>query len=202
MKVLYLRKMGCDLKAPAPILNNYRVRVIENIDILYNGEALNVFFEFCHGAFWHYRTENLRTGAPLKKPVYIFDLEHGLWLDTQYEVLKGTWPDGAPYYASYRHSILEKEFHNERLEYSEASILEVVNRYKIGEKFTTILFIDEAAAAIVNRIGGFREKDIISNGCYFSVGDTWNDSHKVVRITSKAGGNSCEVDLVTGSICG
>lgn len=65
--VLYLRKMGMDDDSIKTDVKNHRVRVIENIDIIYKGEKYNMFFEFTHGAHIRYRTANKRTGAPLKK---------------------------------------------------------------------------------------------------------------------------------------
>lgn len=48
--VLYLREMGMDDNSIKTDVKNHRVRVLENIDIIYNGEKYNMFFEFTHGA--------------------------------------------------------------------------------------------------------------------------------------------------------
>lgn len=221
--VLYLMEMGSDLKEIKTNVKNCRVRVLENIDILYKGKVYSMFFEFLHGTHWHYRTENLRNGKPLKKPVYTVDLVDGVYLDTQFEELQGTWQDGTPYYASYRNSALEKEFYNEHHEYTKKDILEIVNRYKIGEKFTEVCLVETRAKEIIKSSGGWRELDILGEGrdfrtegdSYFERGETWNDEHKIMRCNKRAwvecdNGKArklevvdfCEVDLITGRITG
>ena len=80
---LYLLEMGCNDPEINTDVKNHRVRVVERVDIIFKGKPYNMFFEFLHGKHWHYRTENKRTGAPLKKPVYVVDLEDGMHLDTQ-----------------------------------------------------------------------------------------------------------------------
>ena len=215
--ILYLLEMGCNDPEINTDVKNHRVRVVERVDIIYKGKPYNMFFEFLHGKHWHYRTENKRTGEPLKKPVYVVDLENGMHLDTQYEELAGTWSDGAPYYNSYRKSDLEHEFYNEHLEFTRKNILKVINRYKIGEKFTDVCLIEETAADIIRKIGGWRELDILGKAskynygeCYFQIGETWTAEHKIVRVVKNRHddsgkwitGDFCEVDLVTGKITG
>lgn len=215
--ILYLMEMGCNDPEIGTDIKNHRVRVLENIDILYKDKEYNMFFEFLHGVHWHYRTENKRNGAPLKKPVYTIDVNDGLFIDTQFERLEGTWSDGTPYYSSWRKSDLEREFFNKHLEYTRKNILKVVNRYKVGEKFTEVCLIEETAANIIRKIGGWRELDILGNAsrsnygeCYFKKGETWTPEHKIVRVVKnrhdKSGkwltGDYCEVDLVTETITG
>ena len=215
--ILYLMEMGCNDPGISTDVKNHRVRVLENIDIRYQGIEYNMFFEFCQGNHWHYRTENLRTGKPLKKPVYVLDLVDGLHLDTQFEKLEGYWKDGTPYFSSWRLFTLEREFYNKHLEYTRKNILQVVNRYKIGEKFTDVCLVEETAAAIIRKIGGWRELDILGKAskynygeCYFQKGDTWTADHKIIRVVKsrrddtgkRTGGEYCEVDLVTGRITG
>ena len=133
--------MGCDDNNITTDIKNHIVRVIENIDIIYKGKKYNMFFEFWQCTHWNYRTTNKRTGAPLKKPVQEIILKDALHLDTQFEELQGTWADGAPYYASYRKSDLEQEIWNEHHKYTQADILEIINRYAI-EKYDCIEFIN------------------------------------------------------------
>lgn len=140
--VLYLRKMGMDDDTIKTDVKNHRVRVVENIDIIYKGEKYNMFFEFMHGAHRRYRTTNKRTGAPLKKAVEEIILKDGIYISTQFERLEGTRKDGTPYYSSYRNLDFESEFCNEHHEYTKKDILEIVNRYKVGEKFTDVCLIN------------------------------------------------------------
>lgn len=60
---------------------------------------------------------------------------------------------------------------------------------------------------IVQRQGGFREKDILRNPHIIEQGETWNDEHKVLNVLeaepqSDGYRNGFAVDLVTMSICG
>lgn len=142
MKTLYLLKMGCDDNNITTNIKNHRVRVVENIDISYKGEIYNMFFEFCRGTHRRYRKTNKRTGAPLKREVEELIVKNGLYVDTQFEKLERVAEDGTPIYSSWRHSGLENEFYNEHLEYTREAVLEVINRYKIGEKYTDICLID------------------------------------------------------------
>lgn len=221
---LYLMEMGMHDEKIATDVKNHRVRVINNIDIVYNGEKYNLFFEFTQGAHWYYRTTNKRNGEPLKRPVTEIILKDGIFIDTQYEkeqITKGT---GYKYMASYRLSSLEKEFYNEHLDYSRKSILKIVNRYKVGEKFTDVCLIEETAKNIILKNGGFREKEILGLGkdfntqgdSFFEIGETWTDKHKIVRCNEREWKpviyeyrpdgrelvitDFCEVDLVTGKI--
>lgn len=201
--VLYLREMGMNDNSISTDIKNHRVRVVKNIDILYKGEKFNMFFEFMQGKHWHFRTENKRTGAPLKKPVYTVDLMDGLYIDTEHERLGGYFGDGMPWYSSFRKSDLEKEFYNEHHAYTRKDILEVVNRYKIGEKFDAVCLVEETATAIIKKIGGWRELDILNNDPLFTIGDTWTEEHKIVRCYKRSdAGAVCEVDLVTKKITG
>ena len=59
---------------------------------------------------------------------------------------------------------------------------------------------------IVNKNGGFREKNVYENPHHFEIG-TWNDEHKVVYVISNYADDdghrdSFSVDLVTMRICG
>lgn len=145
MKTLYLLKMGCDDNDITTDIKNHRVRVVENIDICYKGKTYNMFFEFCQGAHRRYRTTNKRTEAPLKREVEEIIVKDGLYINTCFDKLERVAEDGTPLYTSWRHNELEQEFYEEHREYTQKDILEVVNRYNIGEKYTNICLIDRFA---------------------------------------------------------
>lgn len=216
-KTLYLKEMGMDDKNIHTDVQNHRVRVIKNIDIVYQGEAYNMFFEFTQGAHRNYRTTNKRTGAPLKKPVKEIIIKDGLYLDTQFERPE-TFSDGTPYFSSWRHSKMEREFFEEHHSYTRADILDIINRYSI-EKYNKVVLIEEETRKIINRIGGYREKEILAENAdfqtegssYMEIGNTWNNEHKIVRVNRQEWEKTengrklvvtdfCEVDLVTGKI--
>lgn len=217
---LYLLEMGMNDNNIGTDLKNHRVRTLENVDIIYNGTAYNMFFEFTQCVHWHYRRENKRTGAPLKHPVYTVDVKDGLGIDTQYEKVNEN-----GFEMSYRCRAFEAEFWAEHREYTRRNILEVVNRYKVGAPFTDVKLVDETAAGIIRKIGGWRELDILnSNDSYFEVvRENWDDEHKIVRCHKRyweyvddgktyyygsrprkwiTTGETCDVDLVTGRITG
>ena len=132
--VLYLMEMGMNDNNIATDIKNHRVRVIENIDIIYKGKKFNMFFEFTQGTHRRYRTTNKRTGAPPKKAVKEIILKDGLYIDTEFKKLEGTRKDGKPYYGSYRESDFEREIWEEHHAYTKKDILEIVNRYKVGNR--------------------------------------------------------------------
>lgn len=146
MKTLYLLKMGCDDDNITTNIKNHRVRVIENIDIRYKGETYNMFFEFCQGVHRRYRKTNKRTGAPLKREVEEIIVKDGLYVNTQFEKLERVAEDGTPLFSCWRNTALEQEFYEEHHAYTREDILEVVNRYKIGEPFTEVCLIDRVDA--------------------------------------------------------
>lgn len=211
--VLYLMEMGMNDNTIATDVKNHRVRVLENIDIIYKGEKYNMFFEFTHGAHRRYRK------TPHGNTVKEIILKDGIYIDSQFEKLEGTRKDGTPYYSSWRKSDLEAEFYEEHHEYTKKDILEIVNRYKVGEKFTDVCLIETTTAEIIRKKGSYREKEILGDGknfqidgdSYFSIGDTWTEEHKAVRCNKEVwvptrNGRKlevvdfCEVDLITGRI--
>ena len=97
-------------------------------------------------------------------------------------------------------SALEKEVHAKIPEYNKADILNVVNTYSV-QKYNKIVFVDEKATEIINRIGGFREKDILTRRHYFRVGE-WTAEHKIIDVVDDANNNSVSVDNQTGRITG
>jgi hypothetical protein len=67
--------------------------------------------------------------------------------------------------------------------------------------------IEKQIKQIVNSCGGYREKEIYNNGCFFDRAETWNNEHKVINVLSilpdEDGYRSgFAVDLITGDICG
>lgn len=209
---LYLLEMGMYDNDISTDIKNHRIRVIENIDIIYKGEKYNMFFEFTQGTHRHYRTTNKRTGAPLKKAVEEIILKDGLFIDTEYERTE-TDKSGFTWTSSWRRADLEREFYEEHHAYTKRDILNVVNRYKVGEKFTDICLIETAATNIIKKIGGWREKDMLNGDSFFQIGETWTAEHKIVRCnkriwTPTENGRKletidfCEIDLVTGKITG
>lgn len=206
-------EMGMNDNTIATDVKNHRVRVLENIDIIYKGEKYNMFFEFTHGAHLRYRK------TPHGNTVKEIILKDGIYIDSQFEKLDGTRKDGTPYYSSWRKSDLEAEFYEEHHEYTKKDILEIVNRYKVGEKFTDVCLIETTTAEIIRKKGGYREKEILGDGknfqidgdSYFSIGDTWTEERKTVRCNKEVwvptrNGRKlevvdfCEVDLITGRI--
>lgn len=139
--ILYLLKMGMDDDNISQDIKNHRVRVIENINIFYKGVKYNMFFEFSHGIHRRYMTTNKRTGKPLKKEVEEIIIRDGLYIDTEFEKTEIN-NDGREYQISQRKLDLENEFYKEHHAYTKKDIIEVVNRYKIGEKFTDIYLIE------------------------------------------------------------
>ena len=67
---------------------------------------------------------------------------------------------------------------------------------------SNVFYIDQEARAIIEKRGGYREKEILANDCVFSVGGTWNNDHKTVRVFSRTLQKSCEVELISGQITG
>lgn len=215
---LYLIEMGMHDNNISTDIKNHRVRVIENIDIVYKGEKYNMFFEFTQGKHWNYRTTNKRTGTPLKKAVKEIILKDGIFIDTQFEKPE-TDSTGRTWFSSWRKCDLEEEFYKEHLEYTKESILKIVNRYKVGAPFTDVCLIETAAADIIRNKGGYREKEILGEnkdfqtegGSYFTIGETWTEEHKTVRCNKEEWKpcengrhlettDFCEVDLITGEI--
>ena len=217
---LYLLEMGMNDNNITTDIKNHRVRVVENIDIVYNDEKYNMFFEFTQCTHYNYRTTNKRTGAPLKKPIRELIIKDGLHMDTEFEKMDGTSAAGTPFMMTYRKGDLEQEIRNEHHAYTKQDILEIVNRYKVGEKFTNVCLIEATATEIIKSVGGYRERDVLNeNKDFQTYGDSyfsiihWDDMRKVVRCNkrewqpTKDGKKlvitaTCDIDLVTGAIVG
>lgn len=218
--ILYLLEMGMNDNSIKTDIKNHRIRVIENIDIIYKSVKYNVFFEFTQGIHRRYRRTNKRTGAKLKKEVEEIILKDGIYIDTEYKNPE-TDSTGRTWVSSWKMSDLEKEFYKEHLEYTKESILKIVNRYKIGEPFTEVCLIKTTAADIIRKNGDYRELDILGENKdfqtegshYFTIGKTWTNEHKIVRCNKQEWKpcdngrhlevtNFCEVDLITKKITG
>lgn len=216
--ILYLLEMGMDDNNINTDIKNHRVRVINNIDIIYKGVNYNMFFEFTYGKHRNYRKYNKRTGAKLKKSVEEIILIDGLYVDTCYEKTEKN-KAGEIRKTSLGNVELEKEFYEEHHEYTKKAILEIVNRYKVGEKFTDICLVETVAAGIIREKGGKRELDILGDNKnfqeegshYFRLSEEWSEDHRIIRCYKQewkptAGGRRledtsfCDVDLVAGKI--
>lgn len=204
-KVLYLREMGMDDNSIGGDIKNHRVRVLENIDIIYKGTKYNMFFEFTQWdrAFWRYT--NKRTGNPLKKPVIDKRNTNALCLETQFERDEYDERGGYNWKSSWRKSDLEREEHDKNRNFDRKNILELVNTYSI-EKYNKVVLVEEKAREIAERIGGYREKEILKNSPYFELVE-WSKEHKVFRATERFYspykiGNSFDVDIETEKITG
>lgn len=215
VKTLFLREMGMDYNNPAVDgVKNHRVRVLENIDIVFEGEVYNLFFEFLQVTKYTYRTINKRTGKELKHPVKELVNANGIMIDTQFERPEKD-SFGRVWNMSYRLGKFESEIWNDNLDYTKKAVLEIVNRYSTV-KYNKVVLIEETAKEIISRIGGYREKDIIADSwTYCTINNTtWNEEHKVVRFIKRKkvelskgvyqyqDDTSCDVDIVTGRIVG
>lgn len=202
--VLYMLEMGMNDNNIPTDIKNHRIRTIENIDIIFERTPYNMFFEFCFWERYRYRTENKRTGAPLKKPVREIVNPVGLTIDTQFERDEYDEIRGYKYKSSWRLSSLERKIYDSKMNYcyTRADILKIINRFSI-DHFDELVLIEERATEIINAVGGIREKTILKNDSYFQISDTWNDEHKIVKCIERVNykpGASCEVDLITGKI--
>lgn len=182
-------------------LNNYRYTTVENIDLIFSGVHYNVFFEFGHWTRYHYRTTNKRTGAPLKKAVKELVNINGLNIDTEYEK-EETNSAGITFKIGHRLSELEQvEIYDKNRNYNRGEILDLINKYSV-KHFDKVVIIDEKAKEIIEKKGGFREKDILSRDPYFEP-EMWTNEHKIIEVRARQGEkNGCYIDLVTEKITG
>ena len=193
--VFYLECRGCNDSTIPGDIKNHRVTCIEKTEVWYNKKLYNLFFEFTQGQHWQYRKVNKITGAPLKKPVYETIISNGVFVDTEYDIKEAN-----GFISTYRLSNFERETWAQHFDFSKKSILQIVNKYKTGAKFTRICLIDQEARAIIEKCGGYREREILKNDCVFSVGGTWNKDYKTVSVFSRALQKGCEVELISGRI--
>ena len=196
--VFYLESRGCDDASIPGDIKNHRVACINKTEVWYNKRLYNLFFEFTQGQHWQYRKVNKRTGAPLKKPVCETITNNGVFVDTEFEEDR----DNSGFKSCYRLVNFEREMWENHFDYTKKSILKIVNKYKTGAKYTRVCLIDQEARAIIEKRGGYREKEILANDCVFSKGGTWNNEYKTVRVFSRTLQKACEVELISGQITG
>ena len=190
---LFLKEMGMYDNNLRGDVKNHRVRVLENIDVIVKGEKYSMFFEFGSWDKHRVRTTNKRTGEPLKHPVTESVNPNSFHVDTQYDNENG----------SFRNSVLEREIHSHDYDYTRENILKAVNAYAI-KKYDKVVLVREAVTAIVEKLGGYREKAILENDSVISV-KQWDDNYKVVTVYERVNnklGNSFDVELITGRIAG
>lgn len=130
MKVLTLENRGCDFWTDNKFsdVGNYRVGVYTYSVKGKDGKLYIV--EFTQGPHYNYRTTHKVTGKALKKAIRETIIEHGFFIDTQYENEKGCW----------RNSKLEREIWEMHLPYTIDGILKAVN-YISAEKYDSVEFI-------------------------------------------------------------
>lgn len=89
-KILYLEKRGCNfsdfsdgvyIKTVSDV-GNYRVCTPNECIVAKDGNKY--FLEFSSWDKYHYRTENKRTGKPLKHPIRELIMANAVYTDTQY----------------------------------------------------------------------------------------------------------------------
>lgn len=126
MNVLKLEKRGC--YADFTDIENYRVGVYTYS--IKGKDGKSYILEFVHGPHYNYRTTHKYTGKPLKKHIRETIIDHGLFIDTQYENDKGCW----------RNSKLELEVAKMHLPFTIDGILKAVN-YISAEKYDSVEFV-------------------------------------------------------------
>lgn len=195
-KTLYFQGMGMDNNNLPYDIKNHRVRLIGLIPTVLHENP--IFMEFDNCKMLKPRYTHKITGAPLKH--YKMDCMNtcGLHINTEVEINKGN------YFMSYRLLDFEKSVFQQYLNYSTDSILKVVNSVSI-EKYNKVVFIEQEAKKIIEKFGGYREKEILKNDSVFCVTEDWNESHKVVKVQSRINhklDDFCTVDLITCKIVG
>lgn len=124
-KILYLEKRGYNfsdgldggesIKTVSDV-GNYRVCTPDECVVGKDGNKY--FLEFSNWDKYHYRTENKRTGKPLKNPVRELIMANAVHTDTQYTANDGF---------CYRNSKLEKQINSIDRLYTLENILQIVN---------------------------------------------------------------------------
>lgn len=135
-KILKLERRGNEYFAPdqgRDDVGNYRVG---SYDYSIRGkDGRDYILEFGATDIVKWRYENKRNGAPLKKPVLEVIKSHALHVSTEYEIDE---PDG--WRSSWRNSNIERELRWLLLDYSQAGILEAVNKISV-DHYTAIEWI-------------------------------------------------------------
>ena len=185
-----------------------RVEVVGGLEVAIPGkhtifmDILSLdFVSFGQWTHYTYRTTK-KDGTPLKKAVKELVNPNGLWIDTEYteKVFDGY----RKLDMCFRCLQIEEKVRDLNGNYTKADLLDVVNTIST-ETYKSVVFVEDEVKAIVDRIGGYREKEILKD-CYFSI-VMWTDEHKCVKCTSiKADDDgyrkTCEIDLVSGLIVG
>lgn len=156
--ILYLEKRGCNFFSGDPVVNlsdvgNYRVVTHGECIPAPNGRMY--CFEFCHYDRYRYRTENKRTGKPLKHPVKVLANPNACSIHSQFSDTEGCWGDLE----------LEEKFYSGNHSYTVSELLSIVNGIS-SRHYDRIIFADqEAIEAIpsVRKIAGWRENAIIDS---------------------------------------
>ena len=202
MRTLYLIENGGKYSHEKSDIPNHVLRTIENVDIIFNGKTYNMFLEFHQWDHWKYRLNNKRNGQPLKKPIRELVNDNGIFIHSSYTKQEYDPVKVYHYTVTYGHCEFEKEVNDQNYNWTKEDILEVVNKYAT-EKYDKLVLVEEESSKITMEKGGYREKSILANDSVFIPTETWNDDHKVVRVTERINnkmGNSYEVDLVTNRI--
>lgn len=212
MKTLYLIKRSSGRVESD--LNVCRVEVVGGLEVAIPGKHNNfrdiLFLEWVSFGKWEhytYRTTK-KNGEALKKAVKELVNPNGLTIDTQYtETVFDPFmcPNPKKVELSFRCSQIEKEVHATNYNYTKEDVLNVVNMYAT-DYYKNVVFVEDEATKIIDRIGGYREKEILKD-CFFSIGSMWNDEHKLVVLNSRhvdedGYRHTCEVDLVSKKIVG
>ena len=203
IKTLYLEERGCAARFPYD-LNNHRYTTVERVPVVMDRQLRQMYFEFSQYEAHRTRTENKRTGQPLKHPVRELVNPFALAVHTEYEITEYMY-DGTPYTACYGCHKIERKSFEEAADFCKKNILHVVNEYAI-DFYSKIVIIEQEAKRIIIDKGGNRELEILAADpvCKADL-ETWHDEHKVVYVYARRHhklAERCEVDLVTGLIVG
>lgn len=203
IKTLYLEERGCAARFPYD-LYNHRYAVVERVPVVMNRQLHNMFFEFTQYEAYKTRTENKRTGQPLKHPVRELVNPFALAVHCEYEITEYMY-DGTPYTACYGCHEIERKAFDAAADFCKKSILNAVNVYSIYF-YSKVVIIEQEAKRIIIDKGGNRELDILAADPICKADpDEWNDEHKIVYVYARRNhklAERCELDLVTGLIVG
>ncbi|MBO4733099.1 MAG: hypothetical protein J5662_01350, partial [Clostridia bacterium] len=146
---LPLVKMGMDEPGDrCGDIHNYRARTPG--EIIPGKDNINYFLEFSRCDKYNYRTENKRTGAPLKKAIRELELKNAIATDTEYTTDSG----------SYRNLKLENEIRKTTRPYNIESILKIVNSIS-KEQFTKVIFLSDVIVRDFKTGDNFTPREIM-----------------------------------------
>lgn len=120
-KILYLEKRGCNFLNDDTIktmsdVGNYRVCTGDERIIGKDGNKY--FLEFTRWHKYHYRTENKRTGLPLKRGIRELIMPNAVYTEVTYVKNDGSF---------YGNPMLENQINSINRPYTLESILQIVN---------------------------------------------------------------------------